>query len=133
MRRRLLAAAGAGWVTLALAVPVASGVGAVSARAATPLCGSMAGTSPHITKVLWIAMENESYGTDSKDIPGSPSASYIKNSVVPQCGIATNYHALTHPSYPNYLAMTSGSTQGVTSDTLGYFNAPSIFSQTDPS
>jgi PKD repeat protein len=133
MRRRLLAAAGLGCLALALAVPVASGVGVMSARAATPLCGSMAGTAPHITKVLWIAMENESYGTDSKDIPGSPSAPYIKNSLVSQCGSTTNYHALTHPSYPNYLAMTSGSTQGVTGDTLGFFNAPSIFSQADPS
>ena len=133
MRRRLLSAAAVGCLSLALAVPAASSVGVVSARAATPLCGAMAGTSPHITKVLWIAMENESYGTDSKDIPGNPSASYIKNSVASQCGSTTNYHALTHPSYPNYLAMTSGSTQGVTSDTLGFFNVPSIFSQADPS
>jgi len=29
---------------------------------------------------------------------------------------ATNYHAITHPSVPNYLALTSGSTWGVTDD-----------------
>ena len=31
-------------------------------------------------------------------------------------GTATNYHAITHPSVPNYLAMTSGSTWGVQDD-----------------
>ena len=31
-------------------------------------------------------------------------------------GLATNYHAITHPSLPNYLAMTSGSTWGVVDD-----------------
>src|SRR6266851_8312103 len=29
---------------------------------------------------------------------------------------AANYHAITHPSVPNYLALTSGSTWGVTDD-----------------
>jgi len=29
---------------------------------------------------------------------------------------ATNYHGVTHPSLPNYLAMTSGSTWGITDD-----------------
>lgn len=103
------------------------------AAASAALCGSMAGTAPHISKVLWVVMENESYGTGSKAIPGSPSAPYIKNSLASQCGSTTNYHAITHPSYPNYIAMTSGDTQGVTTDTLSYVNAPSIFSQVDPS
>jgi len=31
-------------------------------------------------------------------------------------GDATNYHAITHPSVPNYLAMISGQTWGVTDD-----------------
>ena len=31
-------------------------------------------------------------------------------------GLATNYHAVAHPSLPNYLAMTSGSTWGVGDD-----------------
>ena len=104
-----------------------------SAAAATPLCGSMAGLTPHITKVLWIVMENRSYGSSSAEIPGDPSASYIDNSLLSQCGSASDFHAETHPSYPNYLAMTSGSTQGVTSDTLSFTTGPSIFSEVDPS
>jgi acid phosphatase len=31
-------------------------------------------------------------------------------------GYATNYHAITHPSLPNYLAVVSGTTHGVTDD-----------------
>ena len=56
----------------ALATPTATTT-AVSAR----VCGSMAGARPHITKVLWIFMENTSYGTGAKQIPGDPSAAYI--------------------------------------------------------
>ena len=31
-------------------------------------------------------------------------------------GVANNYHAITHPSVPNYLALTSGSTWGLSDD-----------------
>ena len=31
-------------------------------------------------------------------------------------GVATNYHGVSHPSLPNYLAMTSGSTWGIADD-----------------
>src|SRR5208283_1750278 len=58
---------------------------------------------------------------------------YIDNTLTAQCGSTSNYDGVTHPSYPNYLAATSGSTQGLTSDTLGYFNVPNIFGQVDPS
>jgi hypothetical protein len=121
----------------ALAATLAAISGAVIAPASAagpgPLCGTMAGSTPHITKVLWIFMENQSYGTGAKQIPGNPSAPYIDNTLVGQCGSTSDYHAATHPSYPNYLAATSGSTQGTTGDTLGYFSVPSIFSQVDPS
>jgi phosphatidylinositol-3-phosphatase len=104
-----------------------------AANAATPLCGSMAGATPHITKVLWIFMENRSYGTGASQIPGDKSASYIDGTLLPQCGSTSDYHGVTHPSYPNYLAATSGSTQGATSDHLGFYAVPSIFSQVNPS
>jgi len=72
-------------------------------------------------------MENHSYS----QIIGSPEAPYI-NELARQCGLATNYQAITHPSLPNYIAMTSGDTQGVDDD-LGpgvhQLAAPSIFSQ----
>ena len=77
------------------------------ARAAGP-CG---GSTARITKVLWVWMENHSYS----QIIGNSSAPYI-NSLASQCGLATNYHAIRHPSLPNYLAATSGSTHGITTD-----------------
>jgi PKD repeat protein len=131
-RKRTLAAAAAlcvaGSIGL-LAVPA----GPAANGAAAPLCGSMAGATPHITKVLWIFMENRSYGTAANEIPGDPSASYIDGSLLSQCGSTSDYHGASHPSYPNYLAATSGSTQGSVSDHLGFFTGPSIFSQVDPS
>jgi phospholipase C len=48
-------------------------------------------------------MENNSYGS----IIGSPSAPYI-NALAQKCGLATNYHNISHPSLPNYVGMTSG-------------------------
>jgi hypothetical protein len=72
-------------------------------------------------------MENRSYA----EVIGSSSAPYI-NQLADQCGSATNFHAETHPSLPNYIAMTSGSTQGISDDdgpASHPLNVPSIFSQ----
>jgi phospholipase C len=53
-------------------------------------------------------MENKPYDS----VIGSPSAPF-ETALAAACGVATNYHAVTHPSLPNYIAATSGSTQGV--------------------
>lgn len=42
-------------------------------------------------------------------------APYI-NTLIKQSALATNYSGVTHPSLPNYLALTSGSTDGITTD-----------------
>jgi hypothetical protein len=47
--------------------------------------------------------------------PGSGSGSYM-TSLANTYGLATYYTAITHPSEPNYIALTSGSTSGITSD-----------------
>jgi len=132
MRRRTLAGTAALCTALSFGMQAAPASPAANAAAA-PLCGSMAGASPHITKVLWIFMENRSYGAGANQIPGDKSASYIDGTLLPQCGSTSDYHGVSHPSYPNYLAATSGSTQGATSDHLGFYSVPSIFSQVDPS
>ena len=71
------------------------------------------GAAPPITydHVVWIVFENHSYGS----VIGSDQAPYL-NSLAAQCASATNMFAETHPSLPNYLAMTSGSTYGITDD-----------------
>ena len=62
-------------------------------------------------------MENE----EAKSIIGNASAPYI-NALIAQYGLATNYTAVAHPSEPNYIALFSGSTFGVTDD--GTHNLP---------
>jgi hypothetical protein len=93
-------------------------------------CGTAASAPTTYDHVVWILMENHSYS----QIIGSPSAPYI-NKIARQCGLATNYFAISHPSLPNYIALTSGSTQGITDDlppAAHPLNVPSIFSQLDP-
>jgi hypothetical protein len=90
-------------------------------------CGRVASRPASWGHVVWVVMENKSYS----DIIGSSSAPYL-NELASKCGLATNYHAVTHPSLPNYIAMTSGSTQGVTDDRWPVnhpLTGPSIFSQ----
>lgn len=60
---------------------------------------------PNFTHVFVIVMENHEY----EDLIGNPSAPYI-NSLAQQYGLATAYFAVTHPSLPNYMALTSGDT-----------------------
>lgn len=62
--------------------------------------------------VIWIWMENRSYSS----VLGGGSAAPHLSSYAGKCGVATQYFAVTHPSLPNYLAATSGSTGGVSSD-----------------
>lgn len=53
-------------------------------------------------------MENHSF---AEALTGAFTAS-----LAAQSGEALNYRAITHPSVPNYLALTSGSTWGITDD-----------------
>jgi hypothetical protein len=86
-------------------------------------------TTPPATyqHVVWVVMENHSY----TQIIGSPSAPYI-NSLASQCGVPLRYYALSHPSLPNYLGMTSGQLFGIQDDnppSSHPLNAASIFGQ----
>ncbi len=58
--------------------------------------------------VFVIMMENRTY---EQAMGGGYTASLAKDYAA-----ATDYHAITHPSLPNYLALTSGSTWDVTND-----------------
>ncbi|MFZ1007206.1 MAG: alkaline phosphatase family protein [Candidatus Sulfotelmatobacter sp.] len=68
-------------------------------------------TLPLPAHVVVVMEENHSYS----EIIGSSEAPYI-NSLAEKGASFTNSHAITHPSQPNYLALFSGSTHGVTSD-----------------
>lgn len=72
-----------------------------------------------------IEMENHEYN----QIIGSSSAPYI-NSLANQYTLLTNSFATTHPSLPNYLSLTGGSTFGITSNCTDCFvNAPNLGDQ----
>jgi phosphatidylinositol-3-phosphatase len=58
--------------------------------------------------VFVIVMENRSYS----QVVGN---GYIAQ-LAAQYGVATDYHGVSHPSLPNYLALTSGSTWGIADD-----------------
>jgi len=97
-----------------------------NAPASSP-CGTALTPPTTYDHVVWVVMENHSYS----EVIGSSSAPYI-NQLAGQCGSATNFFAESHPSLPNYIAMTSGSTQGITDDngpSSHPLSVPSIFSQ----
>ncbi len=96
---------------------------ATAAPTATPAPTTTASTGaiPAFNHVYWIVMENHEYSS----IVGSSSAPYI-NSLISSYGLATNYDAVSHPSEPNYLALFSGSTQGVTDDGTYNFSGANL-------
>jgi phospholipase C len=73
--------------------------------------------------VLVVVMENHGFAEVAGHSP------YL-NRLAAACGLATNSHGVAHPSLPNYLALTSGGTQGVTDDCTACSSAaPSVFQQ----
>jgi len=74
--------------------------------------------------VFVIMMEN----TGIEALLGNPNAPWI-NQAVETYGVAGNYYGVTHPSQPNYIAATSGSTHGVTADTDVTIDVPNIVDQ----
>jgi hypothetical protein len=67
---------------------------------------------PQFDHVFIILMENES----QSDIHGNVAAPYINGTLLANYAYTTNYSTSYHPSLPNYLDLTSGSSQGVTCD-----------------
>ena len=98
----------------AAAVPSASpSLTTAPTSARSPTAAAPAGPSarpvPAFAHVFVVIMENK----EGDSVVGSPSAPYI-NSLAERYGLATDYLAVAHPSQPNYFALWSGSTHGVT-------------------
>jgi phosphatidylinositol-3-phosphatase len=74
--------------------------------------------------VFIIMMENTGYNS----LIGNPHAPWI-NAAAATDGLATGYHGVTHPSQPNYIAATSGSTNGVVNDNDVTIDVPNIVDQ----
>lgn len=103
------------WASLVVAL---AGCNAGSGLAPQPLAqvepSQRAGGQPasYTTQyVQLVIFENESY----QEVIGNPDAPYLTGLTQTWANM-TDSHAITHPSEPNYLALFSGSTQGVTGD-----------------
>jgi acid phosphatase len=83
---------------------------------------------PNFSHVYVIYFENKEYS----QIIGSSAAPFI-NSLVAKYGLATNFYAERHPSEPNYIAMTSGGTQGITDDGVYNLGVNNLFQQVEAS
>jgi acid phosphatase len=75
--------------------------------------------------IVVIALENKEYGS----IIGGDEAPYLETLAADNV-LLTHEYAIRHPSLPNYLALTGGSTFGVRSDCTGCsVDAPNIIDQ----
>jgi len=95
-------------LTLALAA-AACGSAKPGRPLALPAARSLAASST--SHVVVVVMENREY----TDVIGNGTAPYI-NRLARSSAVAGNYFAVSHPSLPNYLALTGGQTFGITSD-----------------
>ncbi|HEX7431662.1 MAG TPA: alkaline phosphatase family protein [Candidatus Limnocylindrales bacterium] len=86
------------------------------------------GSLPNFSHVYVIIFENKEYSS----IVGSSSAPYI-NSLIAQYGLSTSFYAERHPSEPNYIALTSGGTQGITDDGVYNLGVNNLFDQVEAS
>lgn len=113
---------------LALVVVLGSAAGLLSALLQLPgkSLASSASTVPAYDHIVEIVMENHSYS----DIIGNTTAAPYLNQLAMQGAVGANYFAVTHPSLPNYLALTGGKDFGVSSDceppTNCTINAPNL-------
>jgi phosphatidylinositol-3-phosphatase len=119
---------------LALAKATPTPTAAAPTAAATPAAPPpqpppAASAVPSFSHVFVIVMENHEYNS----VIGNPAAPYT-NGLVASYGLATNYFAASHPSLPNYLALTAGSTFGIASDcTTCFVSATNIADQVEGS
>jgi acid phosphatase len=68
-------------------------------------------TAPRARRIAVIVMENRAFD----QVIGNPRAPYV-NRLARRYALATRYYAVAHPSLPNYIALTGGSTYEIHSD-----------------
>jgi phosphatidylinositol-3-phosphatase len=71
--------------------------------AASVTTGHTQNSTPPLGHVVVVALENHSYG----DVVGNPAMPYY-NSLINQYGLAQNFFATIHGSFPDYAMLTSG-------------------------
>ena len=104
-----------GTIIMALAV-------GLCAHSATSAQSGSAPPLPRPDHIVMVIEENHSYS----QIFDSPDAPYI-NRLAAQGTVFTQSFGVTHPSQPNYLALFSGSTQGITDNSCPHiFTTPNL-------
>jgi len=68
-----------------------------------PRASALGSPTAHLAVIM---MENQ----ESSTVVGNPNAPYINTTVIPDGRLFISYHAVTHPSLPNYLILTSAGT-----------------------
>jgi hypothetical protein len=92
------------------------------ALSATPTLGGSAPSLPRPDHIVMVIEENHSYS----QIIDSPDAPYM-NRLATQGAVFTQSFGVTYPSQPNYLALFSGSTQGITDNSCPHtFTTPNL-------
>src|SRR5690348_8557301 len=95
--------------------PVQSPATVIGNPAATPtimLSPTTTQSTFQVKHIFLIMMENH----DASQIFGNTADASYLNQLANSYGVATRYFGVTHPSLPNYLALISGSFQGVFDD-----------------
>jgi phosphatidylinositol-3-phosphatase len=97
------------WTLAAVtAVTVAISGLTISASAAASSPTALLAAPPRPDHVVIVVLENKPYDA----VVGHPRAPWVSD-LAQRWASMTNFYAETHPSQPNYLALFSGSTQGV--------------------
>ena len=110
-RAKVLAVGAVAGVAAALTVGLSAPSGAVTAATSAAAGRHDGDQQVRLDRVFIIVLENHS----EKSVIGDPNTPFI-TSLAQQYGQAANYFGVTHPSEPNYIAMTSGSNWFINND-----------------
>lgn len=113
------------WLAADVAESEEPGPQTVATAGQAPLPQASAVPDSSRSHVAVLVLENKEYG----QVIGNPAAPYL-NSLAHHYALATHYYGVTHPSLPNYLALTAGTTFGVHRDcTSCSFGGPNLMTQ----
>jgi len=94
---------------------------ASSTPSSSPTNTTAAGV-PRFAHIVVVVLENHPYG----ELIGTSSTPFL-TSLASAGAVLTQSYAITHPSEPNYLALFSGSTQGLSTDSCPHaFTGPNL-------
>lgn len=82
------------------------------------------GPLPRLKRIYLIVFENRPYG----DVIGNAHAPTF-NALASQGALATDYHSISKPSQPNYVALVAGGTLGVSDDKVYDLSAANLADQ----